>query len=130
VRGNWSGTRQMPTIEESLAELAHWVQRTGNKPFSFTEIGYSASPLNNSSEEKQADIVRGMFRVLDPYRQKGQIAFILYHAMHAYPPGGAYRMPSSKVSRWRPFSAWWRIWDCDVTRRARRGKRGARWSKV
>jgi hypothetical protein len=87
VRGNWSATWQMLTIEESLAELAHLVERAGNKPFSFTEIGYSASPVNNSSEEKQAEFVRGMFRVLDPYRKKGQIAFLLYHAMYDYPPG-------------------------------------------
>jgi len=87
VRGNWSATWQMLPIEESLAELARLVERAGNKPFSFTEIGYSASPVNNSSEEKQAEFVRGMFRVLDPYREKGQIAFILYHVMYDYPPG-------------------------------------------
>ena len=87
VRGNWSATWQMLPIEESLAELARLVERAGNKPFSFTEIGYSAGPVNNSSEEKQAEFVRGMFRVLDPYRKKGQIAFLLYHVMYDYPPG-------------------------------------------
>jgi len=86
-QGNAMSTWQMRPMEESLAELAHLVERAGDKPFSFTEIGYSASPVNNSSEEKQAEFVRGMFRVLDPDRQKGQIAFILYHAMYDYPPG-------------------------------------------
>ncbi len=86
-RGNWSAAWQMRSIERSAADLVHLVTRAGNKPFSFTEIGYSASSLNGSSEEKQADFVREMFRVLDPYQRKGQIAFLLYHAQYDYPPG-------------------------------------------
>ena len=56
------------------------------KPFAFTEIGYSADPSNNSTEDAQATFVDTMFSVLQPYRDEGQISFILYHALYDYPP--------------------------------------------
>ena len=85
--GNVSPTWQMRPVGEIAAELNNLAQRASGKPFAFTEIGYSSSPFNNSSEEKQAEFVQEMFRVLTPYREQGRIAFLLYHAMYDYAPG-------------------------------------------
>ncbi len=78
---------QMRPVSDIEADVDHMARRAGNKPFAFTEIGYSASPLNGSSEAQQAAFVREMFRVLDPYRRKGRLAFLLYHALYDYPTG-------------------------------------------
>ena len=78
---------QMRPVSDIEADVDHMARRAGSKPFAFTEIGYSASPLNGSSEAQQAAFVREMFRVLDPYRRKGRLAFLLYHALYDYPPG-------------------------------------------
>lgn len=77
---------QMRPISEVAGHLHFMAEHAGSKPFAFTEIGYSSSPINGSSEEKQAEFVKEMFRVLDPYWKKGQIAFLLYHLMYDYPP--------------------------------------------
>lgn len=77
---------QMLPVSELKAAIDVMAARAGNKQFAFTEIGYSSSPLNGSSEEQQAEFVREMFRVLDTYQEKGQIVFLLYHALYDYEP--------------------------------------------
>lgn len=86
-RGNVSPAWQMRPVTETEEHLTNLARYAGGKPFAFTEIGYSASPLNNSSEEKQAAFVHEMFRVLTPYQKRGQIEFLLYHNLYDYPPG-------------------------------------------
>lgn len=86
-RGNMSPAWQMQPISEIEDSLVKLAKLSGNKSFAFTEIGYSASPLNNSTEEKQAAFVREMFKVLTPYQKISQIEFLLYHNMYDYAPG-------------------------------------------
>jgi len=78
---------RMRPVREVEADLAFLAQQAGDKPFAFTEIGYSASHLNGSSEARQADFVRAVFRALGPSQRAGRIEFILYHALYDYPPG-------------------------------------------
>ncbi len=78
---------QMRPVSDIETDVDHMARRAASKPFAFTEIGYSASPLNGSSEAQQAAFVREMFRVLDPYRRRGRLAFLLYHALYDYPTG-------------------------------------------
>ncbi len=85
VRGNVSVGWQMRPTSGIAEDLRFLAERTGNKPFAFTEIGYSCSPLNGSSEEQQADFVREMFHALKPYRQKHQLVFLIYHALYGEP---------------------------------------------
>lgn len=85
-RGNISVDWQMMPVSEIENNLTDLAKHAGNKPFAFTEIGYSSSPINNSSEEKQAKFVQEMFRILSPYQKKGQIDFILYSFMYDAPP--------------------------------------------
>lgn len=77
----------MCPVAQVGAELQDLAERAKGKPFAFTEIGYSPSPLNASSEENQAAFVREMFRALTPYREEGRIAFISYHALNDCPDG-------------------------------------------
>lgn len=78
---HWS----MRPVSDAAADLRALAERAGNKPVAFTEIGYSASPLNASSEEQQAAFIRELFRALVPLREQGRLAFMLYHALYDYP---------------------------------------------
>lgn len=82
INGNW----HMRPVREVQADLEFLAQQAANKPFAFTEIGYSASPVNGSSDAQQADFVRAVFRSLAPYQRAGRIEFILYHTLYDYPP--------------------------------------------
>ena len=82
IDGQW----RMRPVREVEADLAFLAEQADEKPFAFTEIGYSASPLNASSEAQQAEFVRTVFRALGPYHEAGRIEFILYHTLHDYPP--------------------------------------------
>ena len=78
---------RMRPVSEIKADIDRMARLAGGKPFAFTEIGYSASSLNGSSETQQAAFVDEMFRALDSYRRKGRLAFLLYHALYDYPTG-------------------------------------------
>ena len=82
VAGAW----QMRPVAEIGADIDFMARQADGKPFAFTEIGYSASPVNGSSEERQAEFVRAMFRALNVYAGTGRLAFLLYHALYDYPP--------------------------------------------
>ncbi len=77
---------QMRPVSEIRADIDLMAQRAGEKSFAFTEIGYSSSAANGSSEEQQAEFVREMFRAITDYQQDGRLAFLLYHALYDYPP--------------------------------------------
>ena len=85
VRGNGSLTWQMRPAAQLTEDFRLMAARAGRKPFAFTEIGYSSSPLNGSSPDQQAGFVRAMFCELDPYRREGRVEFVLYHMLHDYP---------------------------------------------
>lgn len=78
---------QMRPVSEVRADIDRMARRAGDKPFAFTEIGYSASPSNGSSEKQQALFVREMFQALERHRRERRLAFLLYHALYDYRPG-------------------------------------------
>jgi hypothetical protein len=78
---------QMRPPSDVVKDIAFMAQRSGDKPFAFTEIGYSSSVDNNSSESLQKQFVEKMFETLEPYKNKGKIDFLYYHGLYDYPPG-------------------------------------------
>jgi hypothetical protein len=80
--GSWS----MGSMTRVYADLAHLAERAGDKQFAFTEIGFTASPENDSSEDDQAKFVQEIFGDLEVYRRQGRIAFLVYHSLYDYPP--------------------------------------------
>ena len=85
--GNNANEWQMAPPESVAPHLTRLAKRAGDKPFAFTEIGYASSPQSNSSEDQQSAFVQEMFRVLDPYRKKGKIEFIIYSFLYDSPTG-------------------------------------------
>ncbi|MEP7319031.1 MAG: hypothetical protein ABI921_09825 [Panacibacter sp.] len=79
---NW----EMRPPTDAIADIALMAQKAGDKPFAFTEIGYSSSIENNSSETLQKQFVENMFDALQPYKDEGKLAFIFYHGLYDYPP--------------------------------------------
>lgn len=84
--GNVAKGWQMRPLKDIPADLNAMAKGAGSKPFAFTEIGYSASPLNNSSEDAQASFVKTVFDTLAPYHDQGRIAFISWSGFADYPP--------------------------------------------
>ena len=80
---NW----QMRPPGDAAADIAFMAKKAGGKPFAFTEIGYPSATENNSSEVLQKQFVENMFDALQPYKQKGQLAFLFYHGLYGYTPG-------------------------------------------
>ena len=83
LQGGW----QMRPVAEVPADLNRMAAAAGSKPFAFTEIGYSSSPVANSSEQIQAKFVKAVFDGLDQYRQQNQILFISWMSFADPPPG-------------------------------------------
>lgn len=82
-----NATWQMRPVSEIKADIDLMAQRAGDREFAFTEIGYSSSVLNGSSEEQQAQFVGEMFQAIKGFQRDGRLAFLLYHALYDYPPG-------------------------------------------
>ena len=79
---NW----QMRSPNEVHSDILFMAEKAGNKPFSFTEIGYPSSIENNSSELLQTQFVENMFETLKPYKNAEKLEFIFYHGMYDYQP--------------------------------------------
>lgn len=77
----------MRPLAQVPADLSRMAAAAGSKPFAFTEIGYSSSPLAGSSEQNQAQFVKAIFDGLDQYRQQNQLLFISWMSFADPPPG-------------------------------------------
>jgi hypothetical protein len=84
-RGDVSVDWQMVETPELANHIGLLAALAADKPFAFTEIGYSSSALNASSEKQQARFVRQLFRVLDPYFRRERVAFVLYNSLYDEP---------------------------------------------
>lgn len=80
---NW----QMLPPSNTIADINLMAQKSGNKPFAITEIGYPSSVENNSSEILQEQFVVNMFNALSTYKDNGKLDFIFYHGLYDYPTG-------------------------------------------
>jgi hypothetical protein len=80
---NW----QMRPPTDVSTDIALMAERAGNKSFAFTEIGYTSSAVNHSSEGLQKQFVDNMFDALRPYKDRGKLAFLFYHGLYDYPTG-------------------------------------------
>ena len=86
---------QMRPVAQVNADLNRMAAAAGSKPFAFTEIGYSSSPVSNSSQQNQAQFVKAIFDGLERYRQQNKILFISWMSF-ADPPPGACRSYSGQ----------------------------------
>lgn len=77
-------TWQMIPVADTRADLVSMAQAAPTKRFAFTEIGYSASPVNDSSEDAQAAFVETVFDTLEPY--KDRVEFMSWSSFADYPP--------------------------------------------
>ena len=95
-----TGTWVMRPTSEVKADLDWLAALACDKPFAFTEIGYSSSIDLGSSESQQADFVREVFAGLDTYRQQGRLAFLHYESLYDLPPEtcDAYSIQNSAVA--------------------------------
>jgi hypothetical protein len=82
---DFAGVSMRP-ISEVDYDLRFLAEQSGNKPFGFVEIGYSAATTGKSSEAIQADFVRQMFKSLDPYWRNGNLMFLHYMTTYDLPP--------------------------------------------
>ena len=100
IGGTATGTWVMRPVSEVKSDLDWLAALACGKPFAFTEIGYSFSAANNSSEPQQADFVREVFDDLDTYRTNGRLAFFQYHSLYDLPPDAcdAYTIEDSAVA--------------------------------
>ena len=100
IAGTATGTWVMRPPSEVKSDLDWLAALACDKPFAFTEIGYSSSIDIGSSESQQADFVRTVFADLDTYRQQGRLAFLQYEALYDLPPDtcDAYTIPDSAVA--------------------------------
>ncbi len=98
--GTATGTWVMRPTSEVKSDLDWLAALACDKPFAFTEIGYSSSIDLDSSESQQADFVREVFADLDTYRQQGRLAFLHYEALYDLPPNtcDAYTIQDSAVA--------------------------------
>ncbi|MEQ8360079.1 hypothetical protein [Ekhidna sp.] len=78
---------QMRPPSDIKDDMDWMVQNTGGKPIAFTEIGYTSSTDNSSSEQQQSDFVQKMFSSMKPYINSKNIEFVYYHGMYDYPQG-------------------------------------------
>ncbi len=83
--GNVAKGWQMRPLSEVQQDLKRMANGT-SKPFGFTEIGYSSSPINGASEDAQAEFVKTVFETLTPYKEQNRIAFISWSSFADYPP--------------------------------------------
>ena len=74
----FDGTQMLP-VSQVPAELKLLASAAGSKPFAFTEIGYSSSPIIGSSQQDQADFVQTVFDTLEQYRS--QLAFLSWSSL-------------------------------------------------
>src|SRR5262249_32046052 len=81
-----TGTWVVRPTNEVKSDLDWLAALACDKPFAFTEIGYSSSIDVGSSESQQADFVRKVFADLDTYRQQGRLAFLYYQSPYRLPP--------------------------------------------
>jgi hypothetical protein len=72
---------------DAVSDIKMMAERAGSKSFAFTEIGYSSSTENNSSEQLQKQFVETMFASLRPYKETGKLEFVYYHGLYDYAPG-------------------------------------------
>jgi hypothetical protein len=100
ITGSATGTWVMRPTSEVKADLDWLAALACDKPFAFTEIGYSASVEIGSSESQQADFVREVFADLDTYRRQGRLAFLHYQSLYDLPPDAcdAYTIQDSAVA--------------------------------
>lgn len=78
---------QMRPPNQVQDDIDWMVQNADGKPIAFTEIGYTSSEDNSSSEIQQAEFVQVMFSSLKPYIDNKKIEFVYYHGMYDYPLG-------------------------------------------
>ncbi len=84
--GNVAKGWQMKSVSQVSAGLNRMDTNAGTKPFALTEIGYSASPVNNSSEQNQTDFVKTAFETLEQYRKQNRVEFINWANYADYAP--------------------------------------------
>ena len=74
----------LPTI---VMDDINWMAtNTGNKPFSLTEVGFSASIVKHSSDSLQAVFVDALFNNIKNYMCYHKVEFIDYQGMYDYAP--------------------------------------------
>ena len=78
---------QMRPTNQVKDDIDWMVQNAAGKPIAFTEIGYTSSSENSSSEVQQTEFVQVMFSSLKPYIDSKKVAFVYYHGMYDYPQG-------------------------------------------
>lgn len=78
---------QMRPPSQVQNDMDWMVENAGGKPIAFTEIGYTSSNDNSSSEQQQSEFVKVMFNSMKPYINNKKIEFIYYHGMYDYPQG-------------------------------------------
>jgi len=78
---------QMRPINEVKEDIDWMVQNAGGKPIALTEIGYTSSYENSSSENQQAEFVEAMFASLKTHIENKKIEFVYYHGVYDYPQG-------------------------------------------
>ncbi len=76
---------QMEPMSQVSTDLNRMAVSAGDKPFSFTEIGYSSSPVVGSSLSEQADFVNTVFDTLDQYSNR--VDFISWSSLADPSPG-------------------------------------------
>jgi len=70
---------KMESMPQVTADLNQMAAAAGKKPFAFTEIGYSSSPVVGSSQQIQADFVNTVFDTLDQYSNR--VAFVSWSSL-------------------------------------------------
>jgi len=100
IAGTATGTWVMRPTSEVKSDLDWLAALACDKPFAFTEIGYSSSIDIGSSESQQADFVREVFADLDTYRRQGRLTFVQYESLYDLPPDtcDAYTIQDSTVA--------------------------------
>lgn len=78
---------KMRPVAQVPSDLDRMAAAAGGKPFAFTEIGYSSSPVANSSQQTQAQFVKAIFDGLEQYRRQNQILFVSWMSFADPPPG-------------------------------------------
>lgn len=84
--GGLGGNVVMRPVSDIKSDLETLATLAGDKPFGFTEIGYSSSEISQSSESEQKDFVNEIFKVLSPYAKTGQLEFMHYMMTFDPPP--------------------------------------------
>ncbi|MCC6730308.1 MAG: hypothetical protein IT208_13305 [Chthonomonadales bacterium] len=69
-------------VAEAPADFERMVRAAGTRPLLLQEIGYPASPLLGSSEERQAAFIDAVFDAVD--RHRGRIACFSFFLLHDF----------------------------------------------